>query len=395
MNASIYHIAIPMLQPFNHAKSDRHLSESIVFCLEHRGVIGLGECAPRIYVTGESISSVIDSIIQIDIESLINKIEFSTLDSAINSFNKIEIFSKKTRPQPLNAICAIEMAIMDLIGKLFNTSISEIIKRHYLPKNLVNIDNKSFITTQVMDFSQDTLDFLELRKPFHFIKIKLGKDYRYNLKRVKKVRESVGHSIPISVDANMSWSELEAQEMIKMLRPFGIAYYEEPLKKGSLLAYKKLREKHQAKILLDESVCSLDDAHQAIKNNACDALNIRISKCGGIINSIRLIELAVKKNLDFQIGAQVAETGPLIAAGRQLISAIEKYYFTYEAGQPDRFFERNNFIVDPMPCVNRSNNLAYGLIEPGLGVNPSKSIDSNVINKIIWDKSKRWQSITA
>jgi L-alanine-DL-glutamate epimerase-like enolase superfamily enzyme len=69
-------------------------------------------------------------------------------------------------------------------------------------------------------------------------------------------------------------------------------------------------------VVADESLCSLEDATTLIREQACDVFNVRISKCGGLINAGRIDRLAREAGLACQLGAQVGEAGILSAAGR-------------------------------------------------------------------------------
>ena len=69
-------------------------------------------------------------------------------------------------------------------------------------------------------------------------------------------------------------------------------------------------------IMLDESLCGMVDAEEAIAGGLCDLFNIRLSKCGGFIPSLRLVQVARRHGLGCQLGCQVGETAILSAAGR-------------------------------------------------------------------------------
>jgi L-alanine-DL-glutamate epimerase-like enolase superfamily enzyme len=377
-----------MNNKFCHAQESRQVSESIIFTVtDESNILGIGECIPRKYVTGETIDSVISYLKNIPIYKIWQSINFNSLDDAIYSFNRIKF--PDFLDTELNVNCAIEMAFLDFIGKKFLTNLSFILQKYYLtdvPK--LTSPNKLIATSQVMDFSVTVADFLKNRGPFHFIKIKLGNDFNKNILRVKSVREVAGYDVPIIVDANMAWSVDEAIKHIKSLMSYLIAYYEEPLKKNNLDAYCLLSQKFDVKFLLDESLCSFRNAKTAIQKANCFAFNIRISKCGGLRNSCKIIELASKHSVSYQIGAQVAETGPLIAAGRHLANSADGY-FTFEAGQADRHFGPI-YIISPMPLVDRKTNFASSIEGSGLGITLSEHFDQFVLKKFTLDNNK-WQ----
>ena len=387
--AEFSQISIPMHTAFVHTKASRLSSESLILILMYDGIKGIGECAPRRYVTGETISSVTEEILNLNIGSLLNKINFKNLDTSIESLGHLKELEFFYKAQKFNVVCIIEMALLDLIGKIFNVTLQKIISKYFLSQYFTNLESKEFYpTSQVLDLSMLPDCFLDQRRPFHHIKIKVGSSTVESVKLIETIRKKVGNNIPICVDANMAWNLEEAIDAIKNFEQFNIKFYEEPLAKGDLLSYKKLRSETGAKILLDESLCSLEDAINAIHEKAVDAFNIRISKCGGILKSARLANLAIENSIKIQLGAQVAETGPLIAASRHLVFAL-KNCFAYEAGQPDYFF-KDHYIIDPMPLVDRRTNFVKPLLGHGLGIETTENLAIYTVKKFKWNKN--WSS---
>jgi L-alanine-DL-glutamate epimerase-like enolase superfamily enzyme len=175
---------------------------------------------------------------------------------------------------------------------------------------------------------------------------------------------------------------------VNALQKFHIGYYEEPLAKQNFSDYKNLRIKTQCKILLDESLCTTQDAMHAVQHQACDALNIRLAKCGGFIQSIEILKISLANKISYQIGVQVAETGPLLAASR-IMASITNDYFAYEAGQPDRQFEQ--YIISPMPIVDRSTNYATPIHGSGLGVYLNEKFKQYIKQEIICQGKKTYE----
>ena len=80
-------------------------------------------------------------------------------------------------------------------------------------------------------------------------------------------------------------------------------------------------------VIVDESLCSLDDAHRLAAARACNGFNIRVSKCGGLLHSFQVARVARDHGLVCMVGAQVGESGILSAAGRHLAAAIPDVMF--------------------------------------------------------------------
>src|SRR6185312_3817172 len=88
-------------------------------------------------------------------------------------------------------------------------------------------------------------------------------------------------------------------------------------------------------IMLDESLTSMVDAEHAIANKTCDLFNIRLSKCGGFLNSARLAATARAAGLGYQLGCHPGESGILSAAGRHWAHRVAN--IRYLEGSYDRF----------------------------------------------------------
>ena len=122
-------------------------------------------------------------------------------------------------------------------------------------------------------------------------------------------------------------------------------------------------------MVVDESLCTHDDARRLIDANACDIFNIRVSKNGGLINAGRLHRLAREAGLRSQLGAQVGETGFLSAAGRHFATRFDDILWL-EGSFAGFLLEKD--IVEP-DIVLGPDGRARALEGPGLGVEPIRS----------------------
>jgi muconate cycloisomerase len=116
--------------------------------------------------------------------------------------------------------------------------------------------------------------------------------------------------------------------------------------------------------MLDESLTSLIDAKTAVAANACDLFNIRLSKCGGFLNCLRLAAYAKANNLGYQLGCHPGESGVLSAAGRHFATSVAG--IRYLEGSYDRFLFRRLVTREDITCGRGGS--APALRSPGLGV---------------------------
>ena len=123
----------------------------------------------------------------------------------------------------------------------------------------------------------------------------------------------------LRVDANEAWTAAEAAATrSRELEPFGITAVEQPVPHAEVDRLAAVRKQVKTPIMLDESLCGMVDAERAAANGLCDLFNLRLSKCGGFIPSLRLAQFAAKHGLGYQLGCQVGETAILSDGGPAL-----------------------------------------------------------------------------
>ncbi|WP_339134340.1 enolase C-terminal domain-like protein [Streptomyces sp. f51] len=386
--AVLYRVRLPMHARFDHPAARRAASDSLVLRLTCEGTSGIGECAPRPYVTGESGESVMAALRGTPLHrvfALLRGEPPAELLERIRREGFAEVFRITGQN---NLLCLLETAVLDLLGRRLGLGGAELIGAGPTPDG-PPASVAALPVSQVLDLSITAEEFLATRGPFHFVKIKASDDIERDARSVRAVRAHVGHGVPVMVDANMSWTEATALPHAWRLRDAGADYVEEPLPKGSWAALGVLRRKAGLKIMLDESLCTLDDARTAVETGACDAFNIRVAKNGGPLRAARLIEQARRHGIAFQIGVQVAEVGPLINAGRAL-AFCHPDALTVEAGQSDRFFPE--MIVSPRPVVDRRANTLSPAPGSGFGVSLNGAAEPWAV-LVLPDENGSWQPV--
>ena len=168
---------------------------------------------------------------------------------------------------------------------------------------------------------------------FQKIKIKVGNDLKENIKRIQAIQEIYGLGIPIRVDANCAWTFDEALRQIPTLIKLGVKSFEQIFLVGKEMEKAKITRLfgNQVLIMADESLCSFADAKYLIENKCCNAFNLKISKNGGILNTLEIYNLALKHDIPCQLGAHFGETSILTTAGI-ILSALAPKLIAHEGG---------------------------------------------------------------
>ncbi len=169
---------------------------------------------------------------------------------------------------------------------------------------------------------------------FHQVKVKVGTKGQDDPRRLRALRWILGRRMDIRLDANEAWPASELVERVEPLRRFGPTALEQPVPHAQVDALAELRPRLGIPVMLDESLCGFPDALAAVTRRTADIFNVRISKCGGILASLRIIALARRSGLGVQLGCHPGETALLSAAGRHLAGRVAG--LRYVEGSYDR-----------------------------------------------------------
>jgi muconate cycloisomerase len=271
----------------------------------------------------------------------------------------------------------VELALLDAYGRRagssFTAAITLLAQSHVLqPKPWVRYS--SAVTTGSIGLKLRALAGGMRLYGFRHLKVKVGIKGHNDVQRLRIIRRWAGPRMALRVDANEAWPAAEAGERMLALKPFGLSAVEQPVRHEETRCLRELRKQTGMPVMLDESLCSLQDAETAVADELCDLFNIRLSKCGGLIPSLRLVEFAKRHGLGYQLGCQIGETALLSAAGRHFacsvggLHAVEGSYDRHlvrEAlGQRDLTFGRGGW--------------APALTGPGLGI----AIDEAALERV-------------
>lgn len=280
--------------------------ESIILKIEtDEGYCGFGEAAPLAAVTGEVLDNVISVLLMFKKE-LIGKdpLDIETIHTIMDG-----IIIGNT-----SAKAAIDIALYDIKGKIMNAP---------LYKVLGGFDSKvqTDITISIDKPEKMAVEALErVKEGFRILKLKAGINPEDDIEAVKLIREAVGESIRIRIDANQGWNVNSSINTIKKLEEFNVDAIEQALPHWDLDGTAYIRNKSNTKIMIDESLHSPIDAIKAIKKNAVDTFNIKLMKSSGIYPAIKINNIAEASGVNCMLGCML-ETRIGITAAANLIAS--------------------------------------------------------------------------
>lgn len=359
----IYAVDIPFKMKFGHAAKHRTVSESIFVRLEaENGLSGFGESLPREYVTGEDQASVFSA--------LSKALPTALLGRGFNSFSEVVDFCGSFDVLSGAARCAVELALLDAAGKVFNCSVDTV-----FGKAAANPLRYSAVIGNASPLKAWFCACKYRLYGFKDIKIKVG-DID-DVDRLRAARAIAGRGADIRLDANGAWSAGEAIERLSKMRKFNFSVIEQPVKKWDIADMIKVGAAIPEPIMADESMCTVEDAKRLAEARACKMFNIRLSKCGGIISSLKIARIAMAADISYQLGCQVGESGVLSAAGRHFASCTQDV--KYLEGSYARFLLAEDMVSEDI-SFSRGGR-ADAISGTGLGV----TVDESRLKKYVKD----------
>jgi L-alanine-DL-glutamate epimerase-like enolase superfamily enzyme len=145
--------------------------------------------------------------------------------------------------------------------------------------------------------------------PYPILKIKLGTTWDERIVRV--VRELEPAKV-LRVDANAAWTPKHALAMIPLLRELGVEFVEQPLPAHDVAGLRFVRERSALPIIADESCLVATDIPGLA--GAVDGINIKLAKCGGLREALRMIATARAHSMLVMCGCMVESSLGITAA---------------------------------------------------------------------------------
>ena len=298
-----FELRIPFTRVFRHGSAERDTTETLlVMITDEDGYVGYGEGCPRSYVTGETVQSSVDFIKKHYDEILeINSLE-TLMEHLSNNIEDID--------QNPAAWCPVELALLDLFARREAVSV----------ESLLGIaaarDNYEYSAVMGDSSPKKFRNLFEDYRRFGFtdFKIKLSNDIDKDRKKLQCMREELD-LITVRADANNLWDSFETAIDYLNDLDFRFIAIEEPIRSKNLAELQTISSQTGYKIILDESLTNQNQIGPLQENSSIWIVNARVSKYGGLLRSLRIIEELQNNNIDIIVGAHVGETSLLTRAG--------------------------------------------------------------------------------
>lgn len=353
-------LEIPFKTSFSHAAASRNAMHSLwVEAGLRDGTTGFGEGCPRDYVTGETLAGAL-AFVAGHREAWLGEIRgFESLAAWVRS-HRTDIDANPA------AWCAVELALLDAFASQAGGTVEALLGLPVL--------GGKFRYTAVLGDSAAKRFEAEITRyrqaGFRDFKIKLSGNLQRDLDKVALLKAADIAPGAVRADANNLWTDDD--DAIRFLSGLDYRFkaIEEPLRAGDHAGMDRIAAQTGSSIILDESLLRADQLSRFADSPARWIVNLRISKMGGLIRSLELLELVRKSGLRVIVGAHVGETSLLTRAALTIANAARDILVAQEGAFGTHLLEHDVIDAPIMFGAGGVLDAAQLPTGPGFGVKP-------------------------
>jgi L-alanine-DL-glutamate epimerase-like enolase superfamily enzyme len=356
-------LQIPLKTPFKTAKAEQR-NASVVLIKLHTdaGITGIGECDPRPHITGETV----DSVLAVMSGYLMRAVKGMEL-SAVEDIGKICAQMDRVLVSNPSAKAGIDIAAYDAVGKEKGLPVYSLLGQ----RRRETLQSCGFSDLGAREDAEQDAQRCK-RLGCRDFKIKVGRNWNTDLKRLEAVRSILGTEIDLIADPNQAWS---VEQSIKLLRETKsqLTACEQPIPWDDMLGLTTITQAVDLPIIADEAVQSPSDAMVLLRLKAADMVNIKHLKSGGLWRASETTEILRKGGVECMIGSTM-ETGVSSAASMHLGIACPNLKY-FDVAPP------TDFLIEDIAGGLQWNGLEVKPNDrPGLGVELREAVLSKYVN---------------
>lgn len=297
-------------RPLTISRGTTSASTSLMVSASYAGVTGYGECAPG---TGHGDDFAAQAQAAIDRFWGSTRLAESPPDRAL-----IQQVWVQSESLPAPALAGLDTALWDLVARLAELPLHQVLglAPTQVPSSVtIGINPPNGVEERAREIMRET--------GAKALKLKLGSpdglehDRASYLAAQAVARE---YGVDLRVDANGGWNVEAAKAMLDWLAERGCQYVEQPLPRGAEADLPAIFDDRPLPIFLDESVHFAIDVPAVA--DRCDGVNLKLMKCGGITEALRIVASAREHRLQTMIGC-MSESSVAIAAGASIGSLFD------------------------------------------------------------------------
>jgi L-alanine-DL-glutamate epimerase-like enolase superfamily enzyme len=331
-------------EAFTIARGSSKISEVVFLALHSGPRVGHG-CAIPTEVTRENVHSVLNTF-----QAFSRTLPGAQFDKPYQLQERLD---KIAQNQP-SARAAMEMALFDLAAQAAALPLYAYLggRRDRVPTDM---------TIGLME-AREAVDRARrwVQVGFRALKIKVGRDWKADAKRVKAIRDAVGRQVELRVDGNQGFSWTDALAFARQVRGENVVVFEQPVPVDDWEGMRALTEASPIPIMADEMVLTPEDVKKLRWSNAAKAVNLKLMKHGGLLKAMEVNTLCESAGYPTMIGC-MGEPQLSIAAALHFALAQKNVRWV----DLDSHFQ---FASDPTSGLRFEDGQLVAPKKPGLGI---------------------------
>ena len=310
-------ISVPLRVPFKTPLRTVNSVEDVVVEIHtDTGAVGYGEAPPTGAVTGDTTGAIIGALQDHLIKTIVGR--------DVDDFEDLMKAVQKCIMHNTSAKAAVDMALWDLYGQLYKIPVYKLLggaRKQIVTDITISVNDPE-------EMARDAINAIE--RGYETLKVKVGANPALDVARLAAVRQAIGPDYQIRIDANQAWTPKQAVRILNQMqeKSLDIEFVEQPVTARDFEGMKYVTERSHVPVLADESVFSPDDALKIMQMGAADLVNIKLMKCGGIYNALKIASAAEVYGVECMIGcmleAKISVNAAVhLACAKQIITKID------------------------------------------------------------------------
>ncbi len=353
-------VSIPLKKPFKTALRTVHSAEDIIVkVIADSGEIGFGNAPPTAVITGDSQDSIIAAIRDTLAPKLVG-MEVDNLEGVMAALDTGMLHNSSAK-------AALDIAVYDLFGKRYGLPLYKLFGGYCRSM-------ETDLTISLNEPEEMVRDSLEaVAEGYTALKLKVGNDPALDIRRVQAIRDAVGPAVKIRLDANQGWNAKEAVRTICRFEADGldIELIEQPVKAHDFDGLKYVTDHVETDIMADESAFGPYEVFRLLSLRACDLVNIKLMKAGGLSNAVKIAHFAETMGIQCMMGCMLESkvgitAAASLAAGKRIVTRADLDAAVLLAEDPvvgGVRFDKNQLILSDAPGLGITEVLGWQKVE--------------------------------
>lgn len=321
VHAAVRTLRLKLSVPFRTSLRATDHVVDIRVCLETTdGLKGYGSASPTPAITGETESSIV-SALEEHIFPALKRVDLADESSAFAAIQGAIVHNSSSK-------AAADIALHDLYARQQGIGI----RQRLVPET--GSHSSTIITVATVSLGsipamvKQAGDLKE--EGFHTLKVKLGGRDGLDVERVKEIRNQVGRTVRLQVDANQAWTTAESIAVVEQLGRYDVLFVEQPVLACDLDGLQAVTRASALPIAADESVFSIHDLKRLVSMRAAKIVNLKLMKTGGITPALAMRKILEDNGVEVMVGSMME--GPIsVTAAASFASVFQVPFVDLDA----------------------------------------------------------------